>query len=266
MKDNNNNWWSNYTTGTIFQVKSDNNNNTGYPGKGDILDEDEETDFGEFKIPKKRASPPRIPYFNDEFANVELLNLSLERDISWVLLSAVGNNILENKLPSVRIEELKAVDSWAAFPKKTSHAETVKCKLEYLPVVSLSSHDNTVKWYMDNIVQIMEEIGNEKIFVYADEAIYRKIVMIMWLYNGKYENVIPLIGGFHTLLVYLKILYKKYNCLGLQDWWFDAGVIQEGSVFKAIEGKHQGGISFHKQSMNALLRIKIERNMSIEQV
>ena len=77
-----------HTTGTIFQVKSDNNNNnnnTEYPEESDILDDDEETDFGEFKIPKKRASPPRIPNFNDEFANVELLNLSLERDIAWVI-------------------------------------------------------------------------------------------------------------------------------------------------------------------------------------
>ena len=97
-----------YTTDTIFQVKSANNinNNTEYPENGEILDEDEKADFGEFKIPKKRASPPRIPNSNDEFANVELLNLSLEKHIAWVLLSAVGNNILEENLPSVRIEEI----------------------------------------------------------------------------------------------------------------------------------------------------------------
>ena len=70
---------------------------------------------------------------------------------------------------------------------------------------------------MDNIVQIMEEMGTEEIFVHADEVIYSIIIMIMWLYNGNYENFITLIGGFHTLLVSLKILYKKYNCLGLQD-------------------------------------------------
>ena len=56
------------TTATIFQVKPGNNdnniiiinnhNNTEYPEKEGILDEDEETDFGELKIPKKRASPP----------------------------------------------------------------------------------------------------------------------------------------------------------------------------------------------------------------
>ena len=166
-----------------------------------MLDEDQEADFGEFKIPKKRASPPRIPNSNDEFANVELLNLSLKENIAWVLLSAVGNNILVEKLPSVRVEELKAVASWTAFSKETSHAETVKCKLEYFPVVPLPPHDNIVKWYMDNIVQIIEEIGTEENFVPADETIYSKIVMIMWLYNDKYENVIPLIGGLHTLLV-----------------------------------------------------------------
>ena len=83
---------------------------------------------------------------------------------------------------------------------------------------SLPRHDNIVKWHMGNIVKIMEETGTEEILVHADEAICSKIVMIMWLYNGKYENVIPLIGGFHTLLVYLKVLYKKNNCLGLHDW------------------------------------------------
>ena len=52
----------------------------------------------------------------------------------------------------------------------------------------------------------MEETGTEEIFFHEDTAIYSKTVKIMWFYNGKYENVIPLIGGFHTLLVYFKIL------------------------------------------------------------
>ena len=58
-----------------------------------------------------------------------------------------------------------------AFSKGTSHAETIKRKLVYLPVVPLPPHDNIVKWYMDNIVQIMEEIETEEIFVHADKAI-----------------------------------------------------------------------------------------------
>ena len=60
----------------------------------------------------------------------------------------------------------------------------------------------------------------------------------MWLHQGKYDQIVPLIGGFHILLVYLKILYKKYGCLGFQDWWVDSGVIADGSVSQAIEGRH----------------------------
>ena len=47
----------------------------------------------------------------------------------------------------------------------------------YLPVVPLPPQDNFVKWYMDNIVQIMEEIETEEIFVHADKAI---IVKLLW--------------------------------------------------------------------------------------
>ena len=67
----------------------------------------------------------------------------------------------------------------ASFFKRNVHAETVKCKLDYHPVVPVPPNDNIVKWYMDNIVQIMGEIGAEKIFVYADDAINNTIVMVM---------------------------------------------------------------------------------------
>ena len=40
-------------------------------------------------------------------------------------------------------------------------------------------------------------------------------------------------GGFHILLVKLKILFKKYNLLGLQS-----EIIAKGSVNQAAEGKH----------------------------
>ena len=53
--------------------------------------------------------------------------------------------MLEKKLPSVCI---KAGGSWTAFSKESPQTETVQCKLEYLPVVQLTPHDNIVKWYV----------------------------------------------------------------------------------------------------------------------
>ena len=75
------------------------------------------------------------------------------------------------------------------------------------------------------------------------------------MHKYKYNKIIPLLGGFHALLVYLKILYKKYGCLGLQGWWVDAGVIADGSVLQSIEGKYYArGIRMYKQSFCALLK------------
>ena len=54
----------------------------------------------------------------------------------------------------------------------------------------------------------------------------------------KYDKIIPLMGGFHNILVNLQILFKKYGCLGFKDWWVDAVAIAEGSVAQVIKGRH----------------------------
>ena len=46
---------------------------------------------------KKRASSPRILSLNDEFTDVELRNLSLERDIALVLLTCVLLKAIQSK-------------------------------------------------------------------------------------------------------------------------------------------------------------------------
>ena len=43
--------------------------------------------------------------------------------------------------------------------------------------------------------------------------------------------------GFHILFVKLKILYKKYNLVGLQQWWLKSKIIAEGLVYQATNGK-----------------------------
>ena len=66
-------------------------------------------------------------------------------------------------------------------------------------------------------------------------------------------------GGFHTILVNLKILFKKYACLGFGDWWVDGGAIAEVSVAQALEHSHYArSVRLHKQSFEALLRHRIK--------
>ena len=107
------------------------------------------------------------------------------------------------------------------------------------------------------ILDLAGSLQLEHIFVHCDQAVFYKMSQIMWKEFDKYENVICLMGGFHILLVWLKVLHKQFGCLGLRDWWCESGIVAEGSVDQAAEGRHYSrSMRLHKQSMEALLRFK----------
>ena len=103
-------------------------------------------------------------------------------------------------------ECLQDVGSWTTFMKDTSKAVREKSKIEYLPVIPFPPDDNVVKYYLDMIAALSDELGLNHVYVHADEVINSKINMIMWLNKLKYDKILLILGGFHTLLVYRKIL------------------------------------------------------------
>ena len=84
---------------------------------------------------------------------------------------------------------------------------------------------------------------------------FYKISQIIWK-EKSYESVINITGGLHLLLVKLKMLFKKYNVLGLQECWLKSKIIiAEGYVNHDGEGKNYSrAILSHKQSLDFLLR------------
>jgi len=183
-----------------------------------------------------------FPEFSDKFADSPLLDSSLYRDLAWAIVNTIGADCLQDLDFEYEKESLQDVGSWTAFMKDTSKAVTQKSKIEYLPVIPFPPNDNVVKYYLD-MTLLLVLLGH----------------MIMWLNKTKYDKIVPILGGFHALLVYLKIMYKKYGFLGFQDWWVDAGSIAEGSVTQAIQGKHYArGIRLHKQSFCAFIRWRLK--------
>ena len=86
-----------------------------------------------------------------------------------------------------------------------------------------------------------------------------KMVLLQWLNEGKYEKVVNLLGGFHTVMVKLRIMYKKYGALGFRDWWVDVETIAERSSVQAVEGRHYFlAIRLHKKAFEALLSYRIK--------
>ena len=91
------------------------------------------------------------------------------------------------------------------------------------------------------IVDLAGELELNHVCVH-EEAINSN--MILWMHPSKYDKIVPLLGGFHILLVYLMILYKNYAALD-----YKIGAISKSSVMQTIQGRHYvRGISLHKQS------------------
>ena len=138
----------------------------------------------------------------------------------WVLVSVTGNKYVSSDKDS-----LEPIGSWTAFMKSVSRVKIRKAILEYLELVPLPPRDNVWKWYMDNLTKEAGLLNLECLFLYADEAVYSKLMMIKWLNEGLYEKIFPLLGGFHTLLRKLRILQKKYGLLGMRGWWVDSQIV-----------------------------------------
>ena len=100
-------------------------------------------------------------------------------------------------------------------------------------------------------------------FCHNDQNIFHKLSHIIWKEN-KYEIIVNRMGGFHIFLVTLNVLYKKYNLMGLKEWWLTSKIIAAGSVDQAMEGRHYfRAVRLHKQSIESLLRYKSEKEIHV---
>ena len=53
-----------------------------------------------------------------------------------------------------------------------------------------------------------------------------------------YLKIVSLMDGSHQMHVFQRVLFKRYNCLILQDSFVDSETIAAESVSQAFEGRH----------------------------
>eukprot|EP00794_Sanderia_malayensis_P005820 gene5820-6517_t len=229
----------------------------------------EDVCYDEFRIGKPKA-PPTIKAYdcNDDKKEIDH---RLSKDCAWAL-AAMATQTLSQDTETPQEDSMvpesspsqgstvscnNSIGSWTAFNKKATSVATTKSRNEYLPTISHPPDDKICKYYLDYILDMAGSLHLEHIFVHCDQAVFYKMSQIMWKECDKYKKVICLMGGFHTLLVWLKVLHKQFGCLGFRDWWCESGIIAEGSVDQAAEGRHYSrSMRLHKQSLEALLRFK----------
>ena len=83
-----------------------------------------------------------------------------------------------------------------------------------------------------------------------------KAYPLIWNNLLRYQKHIVMIGSFHVICAYLKMLGKKMNGTGLDDIFVEAGLITQGSLQGVISGKNYSrAMACHKTVLEALERL-----------
>ena len=76
---------------------------------------------------------------------------------------------------------------------------------------------------------------------------------IKWKNMEKFKDCVFMLGTFHTIMMFMAIIYKRFRDAGLRDLMIQPGVLAERSVDQALFGKmYNRGIRSYKLLYEAL--------------
>ena len=122
------------------------------------------------------------------------------------------------------------------FSNRNCHREHEKSKTSYLPTIPNSREYPVCKTYLHFLVDTIEAPELPYIFLPADEQVCTRVLHIIWKYKDLYSIIIPIMDAFYQIRVFQRVLFKRYSCFRLQDWFVDSGRFATGSVSQAFEG------------------------------
>lgn len=197
----------------------------------------------------KRVGPPLFRSYSEP--KNDLIKHCFDYDIAWSIAGAMPSNFDNN--------DLALIGSWTSFKKLTTNVNIEQCIQEYLPVIPSPPEYPVCKQYLDNLIEMINDLEISHIYVHADEAVYSKLCHILWKNPEIYKSVVMIMGGFHQLRVKQRLLYKRFHCLGIKQWCVDAGIIASGSADQSIEARHYYRcMRLHKEAFDALIQNQFE--------
>ena len=99
--------------------------------------------------------------------------------------------------------------------------------------------------------------GQPDIVITFDQAIYAKAQEIIWDTNSEFNNVVVRMGAFHTSMIFMTVIGKRFGDAGLMSLMIESGAVTSGSSAAVLNGKHYNrAIRLHKLVMESLQRLR----------
>ncbi|XP_046346792.1 uncharacterized protein LOC124127441 [Haliotis rufescens] len=151
----------------------------------------------------------------------------------------------------------QTVPGWTGFVSLTGTTPENLTTIDYYPVIGCPITEyKTVQECLRYAENATNEVDQEYIITTFDLGVCMKAYPLVWNNQTKYEKHIILIGTFHLVCAYMKMIGKKMNGSGLSDILLESGLIASGSITGVLSGKHyERAMHCHKVLLECLERL-----------
>lgn len=181
------------------------------------------------------------------------VNQAKQKDTAWCLLRS--RNDTEDRANTQQL-----VPGWSGFNAVISTDIPSLSTVGYCPVIEASPTElSTVYTLLKRSVEMGQQLGQEEVIIVMDLAMYAKAQEIVWKKQEEFSHVILRLGAFHTAMMFLAILGKRFGDAGLSDIVIEAGIVAPGSIPAVLEGRqYNRAMRTHKIVMEAMQRLRIK--------
>ena len=142
------------------------------------------------------------------------------RNILWVFCRWLSSS-----------NSVQEVPGWSGFISVTGDTPTSTTTIDYYPVINNPITDyKTVQQCLEYAESASREVGQDFVITTFDRGDCMKTYPLIWNNPLRYQKHIVMIGSFHVICAYLKMLGKKMKGTGLDDIFVEAGLITVGHI------------------------------------
>ena len=215
------------------------------------------------KSRNKSTSPTRLHNLvsTNQHEQLPASNRAELFDLSWILLWTSPQGKFQLNIESPQTQKIPC---WSAFNRAITKDGKPITKLGYCPIIqAAASHTSTIYTVLKYVQKSVKHLGQKLAVVIFDEAYYSKTQEIVMNSRGEFADTILRLGGFHTCLVFLAILGKRYERSSMEDIFIESGIYGTSVVSAMMTGKpYNRALRAHKLLSEAMQRVMLNNFFS----
>lgn len=203
-----------------------------------------------------RKNPCITIHTTDIPGGADELKIMILDSLVWVLLRLTSAECEEQEHPG-----------WSGYISLMGTVPPRLTTIDYYPVIPHPITDySTVMETLRVAEEAGKEVGQDYHIVTYDLGVCLKAYPLLWNYPNKYNKHIVLIGTFHIVCAYMKMLAKKMKGSGFSDILIESGLMSSGSMVSVLSGKgYSRAMNCHKSLLEGLERLLMTKFLDSEE-